>query len=97
MPFLGFDAEGPKNDAPCNVDDITHHRGGCRPTASTWRIADARNLLGAVLMAQDRLDEAGPLLSGTWEVIARQRGADSRYAREARERWRDWLEAVGGV
>ena len=57
----------------------------------TWRLADARSLLGGCLLAQDRLEEARPLLQGAADLIAKERGEESRPAREARGRWAEWV------
>ncbi len=61
---------------------------------SPWRAADARSLLGACLLAQGDLDAARPLLEGAAEIIAKARGENSRPAREARERWEEWVRMI---
>lgn len=61
---------------------------------SEWRVADARSVLGACLLAQGRYAEARPLLEGAAEIIANVRGEASRPAREARERWQAWRAAT---
>ena len=55
-----------------------------------WRLADARSVLGRCLLAQGRNDEARPLLVESYPIIRRVKGADSRYAQEARA-WIDQL------
>ncbi len=51
-----------------------------------WRLADAQSLLGAALVAQDRLEEAEPLIRASYPIIREATIEESRYAREARER-----------
>ncbi|MDY7092942.1 MAG: serine/threonine-protein kinase [Acidobacteriota bacterium] len=60
-------------------------------TVNAWRIADARSLLGATLLAQGQRTAARPYLEGAAEVIAEARGEDARPAREAWERWGEWV------
>ncbi|MCB1057465.1 MAG: tetratricopeptide repeat protein, partial [Acidobacteria bacterium] len=62
-----------------------------------WRLADARSLLGACLLAQGRHADARTYLEGAAEVIAEARGEDSRPAREARERWGEWVASDGSA
>ncbi len=49
-----------------------------------WRIADAESVLGAVLAAEGRRREAGPLLRESYRTLASTRGG---YATATREAW----------
>ena len=54
--------------------------------ANAWRTADIQNLKGAVASAEGRIDEARAFFEGTVTIIEASKGAESRYAQEARER-----------
>jgi hypothetical protein len=51
-----------------------------------WLVAETESLLGQALAAQDRHAEAKPMLTGAYERLLAQRGADDRRTREARAR-----------
>ncbi len=60
-----------------------------------WSIADAESILGACLRAQERYQEAEPLLVKGYRILRETRGASSIYTLQARRRIRDLYEAWG--
>lgn len=53
---------------------------------SSWRAADAESVLGGALLAQGRIEEATPLLLGSYTLLRDLRGRNSPYTRQALER-----------
>lgn len=58
-----------------------------------WRIADVESLLGALLAAEGRREEAGPLLLASYHSLAGTRSGHAAATREARQR----LEAFNEI
>ncbi len=58
------------------------------PDGSYWRIADIESVLAATLMSQGKSEEAEPLLRRGYELLKEAKGNQSRYTREALERWK---------
>ena len=58
-----------------------------------WRRADMLSLWGASLTTLGHLEQAEPLLREAIPIISRERGRDSRYAREAKDRLNLWEQA----
>lgn len=48
-----------------------------------WRVADAESVLGGVLVALERYDEAEPMLRDSYTVISATKGPNARETREA--------------
>jgi len=59
-----------------------------------WRIADVESLLGGVLAAEGRREEAGPLLLASYRSLAGTRGGHAAATREARQRLEAFNETV---
>ena len=51
-----------------------------------WRVAETESVLGSVLLAGGRPDEAQPMLTRGHELLVKKRGAEDRRTREARAR-----------
>lgn len=54
--------------------------------SEAWELADAESQEGARLMAAGRLDEAAPLLEGSYGLLWRVRGEEALYTRQAKTR-----------
>jgi serine/threonine-protein kinase len=63
--------------------------------AGDWRIADAESILGAVLAAEGRRNEALPLLLASYRALAGSRGEHAVATREARQRITDFCGRTG--
>lgn len=61
-----------------------------------WRRDDLRSLLGAILLAQEKVEQAAPLIENSYAGIVAAKGKASRYAREAAARIEDLRRARGG-
>ena len=57
-----------------------------RKPEGCWELADADSQVGGRLAARGQLEEAEPLLRGSYETLRKLRGEASLYARQARER-----------
>lgn len=64
-------------------------------TPTSWRVADAKSVLGACLAAQGRYPEAEPLLASSYSVLKNDSGEGAKYAPEARRRLIELYTAWG--
>jgi len=63
--------------------------------AEDWRIPQAASALGGCLMAQGRIDEAGPLVTENWPKIRDVLGKQHKRTKQAADRAIAWYESTG--
>ncbi len=63
--------------------------------AGDWRLADTDSVLGALLTAEGRYQEAEPCVVGGYRVLLQVRGEHASFTRDARRRIAELYEAWG--
>ena len=66
-----------------------------RMPAGAWQIANAQSLVGALLTARARYEEAERLLTSAHDALLADQGSNSRLTSDARKRVADLYEAWG--